>query len=57
MNQGFFYNFLLLIEGSGPRRPKNIWIRRIRIRNTEENYAALGGSGTGKPINQLFLET
>ncbi len=25
-------------SGSGSRRPKNMWIRWIRIRNTEENY-------------------
>ncbi len=37
-NQGFSYYFCLVIEGSGSgsRRPKNMWIRwiRIRIRNT-----------------------
>jgi hypothetical protein len=44
-NQGFSYYFCLMIEGSGSipltngsrsgsRRPKNIRIRRIRIRNT-----------------------
>jgi hypothetical protein len=42
-NQGFFYYFCLMIvgsgsmpltNGSGSRRPKNIRIRRIRIRNT-----------------------
>jgi hypothetical protein len=35
-NQGFTYYFCLVIEGSGSRRPKNMWIRliRIRIRNT-----------------------
>jgi hypothetical protein len=38
INQGFSYYFCLMIEGSGSRRPKNTWIRwiriRIRIRNT-----------------------
>ncbi len=42
-NQGFSYYFCLMIEGygsepltngSGSVRPKNIWIRQIRIRNT-----------------------
>jgi hypothetical protein len=34
MNQGFYYYFCLMIEGSGSgsRRPKSIRIRRIRIR-------------------------
>jgi hypothetical protein len=49
MNQGFSYYFCMMIEGSGSesgsipltngsesgsRKPKNIWIRWIRIRNT-----------------------
>jgi hypothetical protein len=43
MNQCFSYYFFLMIEGSGSvsltnesesGRPKNIWILRIRIRNT-----------------------
>jgi hypothetical protein len=44
-NQGFFYYFCMMIEGSGSihltsgsgsgsGRPKNMWIRWIRIRNT-----------------------
>jgi hypothetical protein len=34
----FFQNyFYLMIEGSGSGRPKNIWILRICIRNTESN--------------------
>ncbi len=42
-NQGFSYYFCMMIEGSGSipltsrsgsRRPKNMWIRWIRIRNT-----------------------
>jgi hypothetical protein len=35
-NKGFSYCFCLMVEGSGSRRPKNTWIRwiRIRIRNT-----------------------
>jgi hypothetical protein len=41
-NQGFSYFFFMMIEGSGSRagsgsgRPKNMWIRwiRIRVRNT-----------------------
>jgi hypothetical protein len=46
-SQGFSYYFCLMIEGSGSvpltggsgsRRPKNIWIRRIQIRNNEEWY-------------------
>ncbi len=32
--QGFSYYFCLMIEGSVSRRPKNTWIRCIRIRNT-----------------------
>ncbi len=33
-NQGFSYYFCMMIEGSGSGswRPKNMWIRRIRIR-------------------------
>jgi hypothetical protein len=35
-NQGFSHYFCMMIEGSGSGRPKNMWIRwiRIRIRNT-----------------------
>ncbi len=40
-NHGFSYYFYLMVEGSGPLtngsrsgRPKNMWIRWIRIRNT-----------------------
>ncbi len=55
-NQGFSYYFWLMIEESGPGsipltnesgpgRPKNMWIRwiriRIRIRNTAENEVFL----------------
>jgi hypothetical protein len=55
-NQGFSYYFWLMIEesgsgsvpltnGSGSGRPKNMWIRwiriRIRIRNTDENEVFL----------------
>ncbi len=51
-NQGFSYYFCMMIEGSGSgagsipmtsgsgsgsRRPKNMWIRWIRIRNTAIN--------------------
>jgi hypothetical protein len=36
-NHGFSYYSSLIIEGSGSRRPKNMWIRWIRIRNTEIN--------------------
>jgi len=64
--QGFPYLFLVLIEGFGPgsgsipltngsgsRRPKNMWIRwiRIRIRNTDQN------EGTNGPIPKLRIET
>ncbi len=49
MNQGFSYYFCMMIEGSGSGsipltsgsgsgRPKNMWIRWIRIRNTRKNY-------------------
>jgi hypothetical protein len=43
-NQGFCYYFCMMIEGSGSipltngsgsGRPKNMWIRWIRIRNTD----------------------
>jgi hypothetical protein len=33
-NQAFSYYFCLMIEESGSRRPKNVWIRLIRTRNT-----------------------
>jgi hypothetical protein len=47
-NQGFSYYFCMMIEGfgagsipltsgSGSGRPKNMWIRWIRIRNTAIN--------------------
>ena len=36
-NQGFSNYFCLITEGSGSRRPKNIRILRIRIRNTGLN--------------------
>jgi hypothetical protein len=32
-NQGFSYYFCMMIEGSGSKRPKNMWIWWIRIRN------------------------
>jgi hypothetical protein len=44
-NQGFSYYFCMMIEGSGSGsgRPKNMWIRwiriRIQIRNTAKNDA------------------
>jgi tRNA(His) 5'-end guanylyltransferase len=31
-----------LTSGSGSRRPTNLWIRRIRIRNTGTNFVLLG---------------
>ncbi len=51
-NQGFFYYFCMMIEGSGSGsipltngsgsgRPKNKWIRWIRIRNTDRKIAGL----------------
>jgi hypothetical protein len=45
-NQGFSYYFCMMMEGSGSipltsgsgsGRPKNMWIRWIRIRNTAKN--------------------
>ncbi len=36
--QGFSYYFCMMIEGSGSGRPWNMWIRRIRIRNTGRNF-------------------
>jgi hypothetical protein len=44
-NQGFSYYFCMMIEGSGSRRPKNMWIR-IRIRNTGRRYGSGSGSGS-----------
>jgi hypothetical protein len=66
--QGFPYYFFLLIEefgsgagsrsiprtnGSGSGRPKNMWIRliRIRIHNTDRNES------TNIPISRLRIET
>jgi hypothetical protein len=64
MNQGFSYYFCMLIEGSGSipltsgsgsgshGRPKNMWIRWIRIRNTAQNVSVittLCGAGCGVP--------
>jgi hypothetical protein len=53
INTGIFYYFFLMIEGSGSgpgsvsltngsgyERPKNIWILRIRIRNTPISYVS-----------------
>jgi hypothetical protein len=42
-NQGFSYYFRMMIEGSG-FKPKNMWIRwiRIRIRNTGGIHKFLG---------------
>jgi hypothetical protein len=34
-----------LINGSGSGRPKNMWIRWIRIRNTAKNSLACTGDG------------
>ncbi len=41
-NQGFSYYFCMMMEGSGSGRPKNMWIRwiRIRIRNTGEDLTS-----------------
>ncbi len=36
-----------LTSGSGSGRPKNMWIRRIRIRNTAKNCQILPGTGSG----------
>ncbi len=41
-NQCFSYYFCLIIEGSGSGRSKNIWVLRIRIRNTAAGWR-LGG--------------
>ncbi len=45
-NQGFSYYICLMIEGSGSGRPKNTWIRwiriRIRIRNTDPHIQCCG---------------
>ncbi len=38
-NRGLSYYFCMMIEGSGSGRPKNMWIRWIRIRNTD-GYAS-----------------
>ncbi len=37
INQGFSYYFCGMIEGSGSRKSKNMWIRRIRIRIRNRN--------------------
>ncbi len=50
-NQGFSNYFCMMIEGSGSGRPKNMWIRWIRIRNTSflflkvDSNEKLGQSG------------
>ncbi len=80
-NQGFSYYFCLMIEGSGSgagsvpltsgsgsgsRRPKNIWIRRIRIRirNTayDNNFLCITDpdlrilkAGNGRKIKNFVL--
>ncbi len=70
----FSYYFCLMIEGSGSiplttgsgsRRPKNIWIRRIRIRNTGMTfpshhfhsffYTRLSINFAGKKIVTIYL--
>ncbi len=38
-NQGFSYYFCVMIEGSGSGRSKNMWFRRIRIRNAGLKYS------------------
>ncbi len=38
MIEGFWAGSGSLTNGSGSRRPKNIWILRIRIRNTAEHW-------------------
>ncbi len=54
-NQGFSYYFWMMIEGSGSipltngsrsERPRNMWIRWIRIRNTGSHLIFASGSGT-----------
>ncbi len=39
-NQGFSNYFCFMVEGYGSGRPKNMWIRWIRIRNTENNIVS-----------------
>ncbi len=39
MNQGFYYYFCMMIEGSVSGRPKKMWNRWIRIRNTAYNVS------------------
>ncbi len=53
---------MVLVEGSGSRRPKNIWIRRIRIRNnaTYNDHAPelagdAGGTGHGAGARHIVL--
>jgi hypothetical protein len=67
MNQGFSNYFCLMKEGSGsipltkgPHPDTNIWIRRIRMRNTgvpdhvENSYVQTGGT---RPSNVLIRIT
>ncbi len=65
-NQGFPYYFCLLIEGfgsgsipltngSGSRRPKNMWIQWIRIRNTDRNESTKGSDIEAKDRNETKM--
>jgi hypothetical protein len=65
-NQGFSYCFCMMIEGfgsgpipltneSGSGRPKNMWIRWIRIRNTAQNAKKIELHSSGPPpLNTSF---
>jgi hypothetical protein len=44
-NQGFSYYFCMMMEGSGSGRPKNMWVRWIRIRIRSAWICLCLGSG------------
>jgi hypothetical protein len=59
-NKGFSYYLCLMIEGtgsltngSGSGRPKNIWILRIRIRNTDYRTLQEQIDGKGPESNSV----
>ncbi len=50
MIEGSGFGSIPMTNGSGSKRPKNMWIRWIRIRNTAEGYGEIPAQHKNKNI-------